>query len=91
MSSSGRGRIVLRGLRTQGVHGVLPAEKLAPQPFVVDLDLEVDLSVSAGSDDLADTVSYAEVADDVVAVVESTSVDLIDRAAIAPVIEACLR
>lgn len=90
MSEPTRDRIQLRGLATQGIHGVLPSEKLAPQPFVVDIDLELDLSVSGGSDDLADTVSYAEVADDVVAVVETSSVDLIEHLA-DRIVAVCLR
>ncbi len=82
--------ISIRGLTVQGIHGVLPAEKLAPQPFILDVDLAVDLSVSAGSDDLADTVSYAEVADEVAAVVESGSVDLIEHLA-GRIAAVCLR
>ncbi len=88
--SGERDHIRLRGLRTEGIHGVLASEKLAPQPFVVDVDLEVDLSVSGGSDDLADTVSYAEVADDVVAVVRTSSVDLIEHLA-DRIVAVCLR
>ena len=60
--SGERDHIRLRGLRTEGIHGVLASEKLAPQPFVVDVDLEVDLSVSGGSDDLADTLDYGALA-----------------------------
>ena len=89
-ASNPRDQILIRGLAAQGIHGVLPAEKLAAQPFVVDVELDVDLSVSADSDDLADTVSYAEVADDVVAVIETTSVDLIEHLA-DRIVAACLR
>jgi len=39
--------------------GVLDAEKLAPQPIAIDLDVEVDFSAAVASDDLADTVNYA--------------------------------
>ena len=36
--------IELRGLRAAGTRGALPEEQERPQPFEVDLDLEVDLS-----------------------------------------------
>lgn len=73
--------IRLAGVTATGYHGVLPQEKTAGQPFVVDLDLRVDLARAAGSDDLAHTVSYAEVAADVVRVVETGSLDLIEALA----------
>jgi dihydroneopterin aldolase len=56
-------RIELRGLRVLGVHGVLPEERVKPQPFELDIDLELDLAVAGRSDVLADTVDYAGVVD----------------------------
>ena len=41
------GKILISGLRELGVHGVLPEEQSRPQPFEVDVELEVDL-VAAG-------------------------------------------
>ena len=74
-------RISLRGVRARGFHGVLPDEKVQGQDFVVDVLLDVDLSRAAGTDDLAHTVSYAEVAADVVALVEGAPLDLIETLA----------
>ncbi|MBW3084830.1 Bifunctional folate synthesis protein [Austwickia sp. TVS 96-490-7B] len=74
-------RISLRGMRVDACHGVLPEEKTAPQPFLVDIDMEVDLSWAGHSDRLADTVSYAEVAHRAVAVVAGAPVDLIEHLA----------
>ncbi len=54
-------RIILSGLRFYGYHGVLPEEAARGQEFALDLSLETDLSAAGRSDDLADTVSYAEV------------------------------
>jgi dihydroneopterin aldolase len=51
--------IEVRGLRVTGVHGVLPEERLRPQPFSVDLDVYLDSGRAAHSDDLADTADYA--------------------------------
>lgn len=79
MSSSDR--IVLRGVEAVGHHGVLDAEKRQGQPFVVDVLMELDLSRAGRSDALEDTVSYAEVAAEVVARIEGPAFDLIERLA----------
>ncbi|HET6794647.1 MAG TPA: dihydroneopterin aldolase [Acidimicrobiales bacterium] len=73
--------IELRGLRAVGVHGVLPEERSRPQPFVVDLDIELDASTAGASDDLADTVDYGAVADRVAAVVSGESFRLLEALA----------
>ena len=64
-------RIELRGLRVLGTHGVLPEERDRAQPFEIDLDVSLDLAGPAASDDLADTVDYAELAE-LAAMVAST-------------------
>lgn len=71
-------RIELRGLRLTGIVGVLPHERVTPQPLEVDLDLHLDLAVAAASDDLRDTVDYGAVCDAVEAVVTSTSFELLE-------------
>ena len=43
-----------------GFHGVNPEERSLGQPFVLDLEVELDLRPAAASDRLADTVSYTE-------------------------------
>jgi dihydroneopterin aldolase len=62
-------RIEIRGLRLLGTHGVLPEERNRPQPFEVDADLVVSMVDAGSSDDLADTVDYAEVVQRIAAVV----------------------
>ncbi len=59
----------MRGLRVEGVHGVLEEERVRPQPFEVDLDLHLDTALAASTDDLAATADYAAAADAVVAVI----------------------
>ena len=56
-------RILVPGLRAIGVHGVLPEEQVRAQPFEVDLELHRRSRGGGESDDLADTVSYADVID----------------------------
>jgi dihydroneopterin aldolase len=65
-------QIQLRGIRASGIHGVLPEERVRPQPFEVDLDLWVDLSPAGASDQLADTVDYAGVVDGAIGIVSGS-------------------
>lgn len=74
-------RIRLTGLSAVGHHGVLPEERAAGQPFVVDLVLHLDLAPAAASDDLAHTVHYGELAQAVVAAVARDPVDLLETLA----------
>ena len=74
-------RIVLRGLRGFGHHGVYPEERREGQPFLVDVVLDVDTAAAAASDDVADTVHYGELAHRVVAVVEGEPVNLLETLA----------
>lgn len=81
-------RIAIRGIRTLGVHGALDEEQLRPQPFEVDVVLEVDLVEPGESDRLEDTVDYAAVAEAVARVVESEQHHLLERLA-ARIAEVC--
>ncbi len=62
-------RIEVRGLRVDGVHGVLEQEQTRPQPFEVDLDLYLDTGPGASSDDLAATADYGAAVDAAVSVI----------------------
>ena len=74
-------RILVSGLREAGIHGVLPEDRVRPQPFEVDLELHVDLAKAGASDDLVDTVDYGAVCDAVKNVVASESYQLLERLA----------
>ena len=69
------------GLRELGVHGVLPEEQTRPQPFEIDVELHVDLSVASESDDLDDTVDYGAVCEAVNRIVTSEHYQLLERLA----------
>lgn len=74
-------RILLQGVSAHGHHGVLDFEKREGQMFIVDVAMAVDLSKPGRSDDLTQTVNYAEVAAAVVARITGPSFDLIERLA----------
>ncbi len=74
-------KIFLRGMRFVAAHGVLPHERVVPQPFVLDLDLGLDLGAAGKEDDLAATVSYAEVYDVAANVMQGETKNLIEALA----------
>lgn len=78
-------RLFLSGIHATGRHGARPGEKDEPQPFVIDLDLEV----LVGDDRIEDTADYRGVSERVRALVEEGSYDLIETMA-ADIAEACL-
>jgi len=73
--------IELLGLREFGHHGVLEHERINGQYFSVDATLGLSISHAAHTDDLADTVNYAEVADSIRARIAGEPVDLIEKLA----------
>ncbi|CAM5392114.1 hypothetical protein SGLAM104S_00557 [Streptomyces glaucescens] len=83
-------RVALRGLKARGHHGVFPKEREEGQTFIVDLVLGLDTRPAAADDDLAKTVHYGIVAEEVVAVVEGEPVNLIETLA-ERIAQACLK
>ncbi len=73
--------IELRGLRAVGICGALAEERVRPQPFEVDLDVEVDLAAAGASDQLGDTVDYGLLVEAVVGVITSEQPVLLERMA----------
>ncbi len=61
MNAESHDRILLEGMIFHGHHGTLPAERELGQPFMVDVELRLDLRPAGLSDDLAKTVDYGEV------------------------------
>lgn len=57
------GIIELEGMEFKAYHGCLEQEKVRGNEFVVDFRGELDLSAAAGSDNLNDTLNYAEIYD----------------------------
>ena len=53
--------ISLRGLRFHAYHGVMAQERRVGNDYEVDVRLHVDVEKAMVSDDVADTVNYAEV------------------------------
>lgn len=69
----------MRGLRLLGRCGALAEELDRAQPLEVDLDVELDLTVAAASDDLGDTVDYGVICNSVEGVVAAGHVVLLEH------------
>ena len=74
-------RISIVGITAVGHHGVFDYEKENGQEFIVDVDLELSVVDAAQSDDLAMTVDYGVVAQQVHECITGPSVDLIETLA----------
>lgn len=74
-------RIRLAGMAFYGYHGVAEAERQLGQRFVVDVSLSVDLAPAGRADDLALTVDYGTVYEQVRQVVEGPSFRLLEALA----------
>ncbi|AUG30826.1 dihydroneopterin aldolase [Microbacterium hominis] len=74
-------RITLTGVRATGYHGVYEHERREGQVFIADVVLELSLADAARSDDVADTVHYGELADQVAAVLAGDPADLLETVA----------
>lgn len=83
-------RVALRGLTARGHHGVFPEEREQGQTFVVDLVLGLDTRPAAAGDDLARTVHYGIVAEEVAGIVRGDPVNLIETLA-ERIAQACLK
>ncbi|CAM3562810.1 2-amino-4-hydroxy-6-hydroxymethyldihydropteridine diphosphokinase [Isoptericola cucumis] len=74
-------QIRLDGVTATGHHGVLPHERTDGQEFRADVVMHLDTRSAASSDDLAATVSYADVAQDVHDVLAGSPADLVETVA----------
>ena len=69
------------GIKGFGYHGVFESERANGQDFYVDVELEVDLTRASVSDDVKDTINYAEVTDMVAEEISTNPVSLIEKLA----------
>ena len=73
--------IHLQGVKAFGYHGVLEHEKVNGQEFTVDVRIETNFDSAVATDDVAQTINYAEVAQVVVDSVTGERFDLIESLA----------
>lgn len=56
-------KILLENLKIYAFHGVLPEETIIGTYYIINAEIQADLSKAAASDDLQDTINYAEIND----------------------------
>lgn len=74
-------KIHIKGLKLKGYHGVMDFEKEQGQEFVLDITASLDFTGARLSDNLNDTVSYADMIETVKTVFLSEKNDLVERVA----------
>lgn len=75
----------IRGMRFWGKHGADPGERDRAQPIDLDVELAVDTTAAAASDDVADAVDYCQIHGKVERIVTQRCFALLETMA-----EACL-
>lgn len=73
--------IFIRDLVIETLIGVLPHERITPQPVELDISLKTSIEVAARSEDLVDTLDYAAIAAGLASYVQSTHFQLIETLA----------
>lgn len=74
-------KIIIKDLNIYAYHGVNPEEKIEGQSFVLDIECKIDLSKPCATDDVNDTVSYAQIIKLIKKVFVAEKYDLIEKAA----------
>ncbi|XP_047253378.1 dihydroneopterin aldolase 1 isoform X1 [Capsicum annuum] len=74
-------KLVLRGLKFHGYHGVKQEEKKLGQKLLVDVDAWMDLRAAGESDCLSDTLNYTDIYRIVKEVMEGPPKDLLESVA----------
>ena len=73
--------IVIEGLKVETVVGCFNWERQIQQPLMLDLEIATCLAQAAASDDLVDTLNYAEICEIATQVIVNAAPKLIEHAA----------
>lgn len=76
---TGSDAVVLRGLRVMAFCGVLPEEQARRQPFELDVDVALDLTLAGATDDLSHTLDYGGLCDAIGVLVADERWQLMER------------
>ncbi len=73
--------ILLNDISLYGYHGILPEERQRGQEFIVTVEMEVNFKGIGATDNIEDTVNYADVIEKIKAVVEGQAYNLLETVA----------
>lgn len=74
-------KIIIQGLQVNSLIGVYEWERKAKQPLLVDVELSLDLSTAAASDNIQHTLNYAAIANDLNIIAEKSQFELLEALA----------
>jgi len=74
-------RIFIKGLTIQTIIGIYDWERTTKQRVVLDLEMSADISKAASSEDIANTLNYKELSDELKKSIENSSFQLIEAMA----------
>lgn len=72
-------RIAIEGLRVETHVGATDDERAVPQVVFIDVEIGADLAESGRTDDLSDTINYAEVVTKAAELVSQSNVKLLEH------------
>ena len=62
IDSSRQDKVLIRELKVEAILGILPQERVTPQPVLINITIYTDTRRAARSKDIVDAVNYAAVA-----------------------------
>ena len=71
-------KLIIKGLKFHGLHGVFEQEKIEGNFFEVDLAFTLSLQKAGETDDLSETIDYAKARSFVEEIMQSSSMNLIE-------------
>ena len=74
-------KIYIRDLEFIGYHGVFEEEKKLGQKFIFDIECELNYKKAMFSDEMTDSISYADIAEVVVKTATTNTFNLLERLA----------
>ncbi len=74
-------KIILKGIRFHGYHGVAESERQIGQKYEIDAELRCALSAAGQTDDLVHTIDYAQVVNLIIGIGTQQSFQLIEALA----------
>ena len=74
-------KIFIHQLSVPAIIGVLPEERKTPQPILIDLEYETDVSKAAASDNIQHTIDYAAVRHTMIEFIEAAQFELLETLA----------
>ena len=63
IDSARQDKVLIRELKVEAILGILPQERLTPQPVLINITVFTDTRRAARSKDIVDAVNYAALAD----------------------------